>query len=352
MLLQEYERRAAQILDPATLAYFQGGAGAERTLAANRAAFDEWSILPRLLRPMTGGGTALKLMGQELAHPFIVAPMAAQGLVHRDGEIAMSRAAAAQDGLMVLSEQASTPLERLGQDGSCRGWFQLYWAGQDNTMQLAKRAADAGYSALVLTLDAPISGVRDREIAAGFAMPVGANDANLRDIPLRPLPVGASRVFDGFMALAPDWCDLEWLCRSAPLPVLVKGVLRRSDARLAVEMGAQGVIVSNHGGRVLDATPPALRMLPAIAQEVGGQVPVMVDGGIRRGTDAFVALALGARAVLVGRPLIYALAADGARGVSQMLRILRDELEVTMALAGCRDLSEVTREMVIPNRAL
>jgi 4-hydroxymandelate oxidase len=199
----------------------------------------------------------------------------------------------------------------------------------------------------VLTVDAPVSGIRNREQRAGFQLPAGVAAVNLASPVLVPaLAEGASPVFDGLMSVAPQWADVEWLCRQTGLPVLLKGILHADDARLAMQAGAAGIIVSNHGGRVLDSQWPAVKALRGIRAEVGPTVPVLVDGGIRRGTDVFKAIAMGASAVLIGRPYIYALATAGALGVAHLLRSLREELEIGMALSGCRTLSDITADAV------
>jgi 4-hydroxymandelate oxidase len=243
----------------------------------------------------------------------------------------------------VLSSFASTPLEDVAEAATGPLWFQLYWQGDGPaTLALAQRAEAAGYRALVLTVDAPVSGLRNREQRAAFALPDGIAAVNIAKPPVLPqLLPGGSAVFDGMLAIAPTWDDVRWLCRQTRLPVLLKGILHPGDARLAIETGAAGVIVSNHGGRVLDSQWPALNALPGIRSELGAEALILLDGGIRRGTDVFKALALGADAVLIGRPYIHALATAGALGVAHLLKLLREELEVCMALSGCRELSSI-----------
>lgn len=342
----DYERYALQRLDGNALAYLQGGAGDELTCQANLQAWQEWALLPRMLRDLRGGHTRCQLLGDALQHPILLAPIAYQQLFHAEGERASALAAGVMGGAAVLSSFASTRLEDVAEAAPGPLWFQLYWQGDGPaTLALAQRAETAGYRALVLTVDAPVSGVRNREQRAGFQLPADIRAVNLEQaVQLPPLAEGGSAVFDGLMAVAPRWQDLAWLCRHSRLPVLLKGILHAEDARLAMEAGAAGVIVSNHGGRVLDSQWPALRSLPAIRAELGAQVPVLVDGGIRRGSDVFKALALGADAVLIGRPYIHALATAGALGVAHLLRLLREELEATMALCGCRDLASIGPE--------
>jgi len=350
--LGDYEAHARARLDDATWAWLAGGAGDEITQRANRRAWDELMLQPRLLRPLAGGHTRVELLGRTLAHPLLLAPVAYQRLVHPHGEIASALAAAAQGAGMVLSTQASAPLEDvaravLAEPGRGPLWFQLYLQpDRGATRALVQRAEAAGYEALVLTVDAPVSGARDRERRAGFRLPPGISAVNLAGASAPASSTtgpGQSALFDGLLHGAPTWADVEWLRSQTRLPLLLKGVLHPQDARDAVALGAAGLIVSNHGGRTLDTLPPTAAVLPRIADAVGAQVPLLVDGGIRRGTDVLKAVALGARAVLVGRPILHALATAGAIGVAHALRLLRDELEIALALTGCADLTEVSR---------
>jgi 4-hydroxymandelate oxidase len=349
LTLPEFEIAAAARLPKDVLAYLEGGAEAELSVAENRAAFSRIGLLPRLLRPCAGGHTRTVILGQPAAHPIIVAPMAFQKLFHADGERATAMAAAAQDAVMVLGCQTSTPPEDLATVPGTR-WFQLYMqADHDSTMQLVSRAVRCGATALVMTLDAPINGLRDREVAEGFALPDGVRPVMLDALPQPPRPrleEGQSVVFDGMMVFAPKMEDLARLIADSPVPVIVKGCLRPEDASRLVAAGVNGIIVSNHGGRVLDTVPAPITQLAAVVRAAGGTVPVYVDGGIRRGSDVFKAIALGAEAVLVGRPVLHGLVVDGARGASQVLRRLRDELEVTMALCGCATLADITQDML------
>lgn len=349
--LADHELHARQRLDDNAWAYFSGGAGDEITLRANRCAWDALPLWPRVLRPLAGGHTRVTLLGRTLAHPVLVAPIAFQRLAHTDGELAMAYAAAAQGAGVVLSTQASVALETIAhavQPDPGRGplWFQLYLQHDRGfTQALVQRAEAAGYEALVLTVDAPASGVRDRERRAGFRLPPGIAAVNLAGLqapaPVEPHP-GQSALFDGLLHHAPTWDDIAWLRSITRLPVLLKGVLHRADARLAISVGAAGLIVSNHGGRTLDTAPATAQALPRVVRAVAGAVPVLVDGGIRRGTDILKAMALGASAVLVGRPVVWGLANAGAVGVAHVLRLLRDELEVAMALTGCATLADAS----------
>lgn len=353
--LHDFEALAQARLDAAAWAYFAGGAGDEHTLADNAAAWQRLRLLPRVAQALTGGHTRCTLGGRTLAAPLLLAPVAFQRLAHADGEAASALAAAAQGAGFVLSAQASQPLEavaRLVRDDADRGplWFQLYAQPEPGaTLALAQRARDAGFEALVLTVDAPVHGARDRERRASFQLPPGIGAVNLA--PAAAPPPGLSR-FDLAARHALPFSALADLARHSGLPVWVKGVLHADDARAAVAAGAVGVIVSNHGGRTLDTAVSTAQALPAIAQALatrpGPRPGLLVDGGIRRGTDVLKALALGADAVLLGRPQVMALAAGGAHGVAHMLRLLRDELEIAMILCGCRTLAEVQAGLIAP----
>ena len=349
--LADHELHARTQLDDNAWAYFSGGAADEISLRANRTAWDALPLWPRVLRPLAGGHTRVPLLGRTLAHPILLAPVAFQRMAHPDGELAMAYAAAALGAGVVLSTQASVSLESVAQavlpdPGRGPLWFQLYLQPDRGfTQALVQRAEAAGYEALVLTVDAPTSGVRDRERRAGFRLPPGVGPVNLAGLQAPaspPLSPGQSALFDGLLHHAPTWDDIAWLQSITRLPVLLKGVLHPADARQAVSVGAAGLIVSNHGGRTLDTAPATATALPRVVQAVGGAVPVLVDGGIRRGTDVLKAMALGASAVLVGRPAVWGLANAGAAGVAHVLRLLRDELEVAMALTGCATLAEAT----------
>ena len=347
--LADHEAHARTRLDENAWAYFSGGAGNESTLRANCSAWNERLLYPRVLQPLAGGHTRIELLGRALAHPVFLAPVAYQRMAHAGGELASAYAAAALGAGMVLSTQASVTLEAVAQAIGAdpnRGplWFQLYiQPDRGFTRELAQRAERAGYEALVLTVDAPASGARDRERRANFQLPAHVSAVNLAGMAApaqRTLQPGQSALFDNLLASAPTWNDVAWLQSITRLPVLLKGVLHPDDARQAAALGVGGVIVSNHGGRTLDTSPATAAVLPRIVQAVAGELPVLVDGGIRRGTDILKAIALGASAVLVGRPYIHGLANAGALGVAHVLRLLRDELEIAMALCGCRTLAQ------------
>lgn len=353
LTLADYEAQAREKLDPGVWAYFSGGAGDEFTLRKNTQAWQNLELWPRILRRLAGGHTRVNLAGHDLAHPILLAPVAHQKLAHPDGELASALAAAAQGAGYVLSTQSSTPMEAVaravqGDPGRGPLWFQLYWQhDRAFNLELAQRARSAGYESLVLTADAPVSGARDRERQAGFVLPPGIGSIHLQNLP-SPAHLPTDTYCGGLPAHALCWDDLAWLQERTPLPIWLKGVLHPQDALQAQRLGVGGVIVSNHGGRTLDTAPTTMRALPLIAKALGGSLPIIVDGGIRRGTDVLKALALGADAVLIGRPMLHGLAVEGALGVARVIRLLRDELEIAMALTGCRTRGEVTAELLTP----
>ena len=347
----DYEALARERVTDRAWAYMSGGSADEVTLRENCEAFRRLSLRTRVLRDLKDGNARLDLFGRPFEFPILLAPIAFQKLVHPDGELATVLAASAHKAGMILSTQASVPLEDVARQAQGPLWFQLYiQADRGFTRELVRRAEIAGYEAIVLTVDAPVSGLRNREQRAGFTLPTGIEAVNLRGMCPPPQASGqaGSNVLLGgpLLAAAPTWADVDWLRSLTSLPVLIKGVMTAEDARRALDAQVSGIIVSNHGGRTLDTQPPTVCVLPEIAEAVGGRVPLLVDGGIRRGSDVFKALALGANAVLVGRPYVYGLAAAGAVGVSHVIHILRAEFELTMALTGCRILEDISPALV------
>lgn len=347
----DYEPYARERMSEQAWAYLAGGAADELTLADNRAAFDRLRLRSRVLQDLSGGHTRVRLFGQDFDHPIFLAPVAYQKLAHPEGELASVLAASALGAGMVVSTQASVELEVIATQAQTPLWFQLYiQPDRDFTAALIRRAERAGYQALVLTVDAPVNGVRNREQRAGFALPVGVEAVNLRG--MRALqaqadPSARSLLLGGpLLAAAPTWADLTWLRAQTRLPILLKGIMSGVDAEQALVAGVDGLIVSNHGGRTLDGMPATIEVLPEVAAVVQRRVPLLLDGGIRRGSDVLKALALGADAVLVGRPYVFGLATAGALGVAHVLKVLRAELEVSMALTGCRDLSSIGPEVI------
>lgn len=347
--LDDYEALAREHLSGGAWAYFAGGSGNEWTTRENIAAFARLPLFPRALRDLSQADTGLTLFGTKLAAPILVAPVAFQKLAHPDGELATAVAAAALEIPMVVSTQASVTLEEIAAVAPASLWFQLYiQPDRTFTEALVRRAEAAGYRVLVVTVDAPVNGLRNREQRAGFALPPDVSAVNLEGARvLPPGPANALLFGTPLIASAPTWRDLEWLRSLTNLPILAKGIAHPRDARLALDCGMDGLIVSNHGGRALDGAPAAIDLLPAVMDEVGSSAPVLMDGGIRRGADVLRALALGARAVLIGRPCIFGLAVAGAPGVAHVLRILRGELELAMALTGCAGVSSIDRSVLV-----
>jgi isopentenyl diphosphate isomerase/L-lactate dehydrogenase-like FMN-dependent dehydrogenase len=353
---RDYEVLAERFMAPPHYAYVAGGSGDDLTVAANLAAFSRWNIWPRLLRDMRAGHTRVTIAGEHLAHPLFLAPVAFQNLAHARGELETARAAHATDTCLITSTLASHSLEDVARAAGPQRWFQLYFQPrQDDTQDLLERACNAGYRAIVVTLDASVQVPSLRALRAGFRMPatcIAVNlAANLADhdraeaIALAP---GESRIFQGIMRTAPTWSDLASLLQTSPLPVWVKGVLHAADAVKLQQAGCAGLIVSNHGGRSLDGAPASLDALPAIRAALGSAFPLLFDGGIRSGSDVFKALALGADGVLIGRLQMYALGVAGGLGVAHMITMLREELEVCMAMAGCATVQEIERGALEP----
>ena len=339
--VDDYAEVARERLQPGPYGYVAGGAGDERTLRANAAAYERWELRPRVLVDVGSVTTSTTVLGTEVALPLLVAPTAFQRLCHPDGELALARAAASAGTVMTLSTLSSvTPAElAVGAPGGPK-WFQLYWSRDRGfTQALVRAAEEAGFTALMLTVDLPVAGLRERDVRAGFALP--------DDLPLPNIPQTLRRedFHQALHAVVDDrltWRDLEWLHSVSPLPLVIKGILTAEDALLAAEHGASAIVVSNHGGRQLDGVPASLDALPEVVEAAGERVEVLVDGGVRRGTDVLKALALGARAILSGRPILWGLAVGGEEGVAQVLELLRREVELGLKLLGCTSPTEVT----------
>lgn len=327
--LEPFQQQAQAALSPEAWAYLQDTAGCGLTAQANREAFDAIRLVPRVLADMRQATTAVNLFGQSLEHPLLLAPIAYQRLFHADGEQGSAAAADAQGGAMLVSSLASQSLESIAAASERPLWFQLYWQGsRERTLRLLKRAEAAGYAVMVVTVDAPV-----KQALCTLPPHIGAVNCE-QPLQASPLKTGESAVFQGWMSQAPTWQDMLWLRAQTQHPLLIKGILHADDAEQAMGMGFDGIIVSNHGGRVLDSVISSLDALTQVLAQVQGRVPVLFDSGIRSGLDAYKALSLGAAAVCIGRPYIYGLAANGALGVAQVIRLMRDELEMTMALMG------------------
>jgi (S)-2-hydroxy-acid oxidase len=329
LTVDDYEPLARERLPGDVYDYYAGGAGDEWTLVENRRAFRDWVIRPRMLTGAWPVDPSTEVLGTRVGFPVLVAPWAYQRLAHPDGELATARAAATAETIMVVSSTTVDHLEDVADASDGPKWWQLYvFTDRGLSREMLRRVHAAGFGAVVLTVDFPDNGLRHRDARNAFVMPIG-------------LP-------SGDLVYAPDlvWDDLAWIREAAPVPLLVKGILTGEDARIAVERGVDGIVVSNHGGRQLDQVHAPITVLPEVVDAVAGRVPVLVDGGFRRGTDVFTALALGATAVLVGRPTCWGLAVAGEEGVVDVLRVLRVELENAMLLAGTKTVADITHAHV------
>ena len=347
MQLPDLEARAREVLDPAAFDYISGGADDELTLTDNAQAWDRWRFRPRVLRDVSGVDLSTTVLGHPVTTPILLAPTAYHRLAHPEGECATARAAAATGAAMIVSTMASVPLEDVS--AAAPGallWFQLYvHVDRAVTVSLVRRAEAAGYQALVVTVDTPVLGRRRRDGEGGFSLPPGVQAANLvaSGVDHTNLAHYASSSFDP--SLTPE--AISWLCAQTRLPVVVKGVLRGDDAATCIDAGAAAIIVSNHGGRQLDGAIATADALPDVVAEVAGRGEVYVDGGIRRGTDVLRALALGARAVLLGRSAVWGLALGGADGVRAVMAEFADETVRAFTLAGAASCADVTADLLI-----
>lgn len=339
--MDELEAQARAILDPAPYDYFAGGAGDEITLRENTEAWSRLRLSPKMLVDVASCDPSVEVIGQRLAHPLLVAPMAYQKHAHDEGESGMARAAAAAGAGFVLSSQTTTaPADVAAAAPDVTRWFQLYvFRDRAISFDLVEQARESGYRALVVTVDFPVGGVRYRDQRSGFRVEHPSVVAR-----------GPMTIQQAFAAHDPSltWDDLAAFADAARMPLLLKGILRPDDARRAADVGAAGVIVSNHGGRQLDTVLTGAEALPAVAAEVGDEIDVLVDGGIRRGWDVAKALALGAKAVLVGRRALWGLTVGGAEGAQRELERIADEFDATLALLGCPKARDLDATYLVP----
>jgi 4-hydroxymandelate oxidase len=349
--LLDYAEAARGKLDPMVYDYYAGGALDEITLRENRAAYDRLRLQYRVLAGVGPRELATRVLGQAVSMPILVAPTAFHKMAHADGEAGAARAASAAGTLFILSSLSNTAMEDVF--AVCDGprWFQLYiYKDRGVTRELIARAEGAGAQAIVLTVDAPVWGTREKDVRNGFQLKPGlavenvvpAGKGDFPKVEGSGLAAYVNTLFDGSLSFD----DLEWLCATTRLPVVVKGVCHPQDAVECARRGAQAVVVSNHGGRQLDTCPATLEVLPEIVDALAGRIETYVDGGIRRGTDVVKALALGARAVLVGRPVLWGLAVNGEAGVREVLELLRRELSDAMALCGCTRIGQIGRGLI------
>jgi 4-hydroxymandelate oxidase len=335
--LKDYELAARERLEPAVWDYYAGGAEDEVSLRANLDAWERWWLRPRVLVDVSDVDMATTVLGQPISMPILVAPTAGHGLAHPNGECATARAAAEAGSILIASTSSSCCLEDIAEACAGTNWFQLYLREWKTAEGILARAVDAGYRAIVLTVDFPCFGRRERDIRNAF---------KVRMYPLGNYDPAAGEPEEGLCWDALTWDVVEWIRERTTLPLVLKGILTAEDALIAAERGVDGIIVSNHGGRQLDGAIPPIEALPEVVEAVAGRCEVYVDGGVRRGTDVLKALALGARAVLVGRPVLWGLAVDGQEGARRVLEILREELERAMKLSGMPRVAGVDRNLV------
>ena len=341
--LFEYEKLAEAQLDKGDYDFIAGGATDEITIHRTRAVFDSIMISPRMSVDVSKRDLSTTVLNHKISLPVMLDPAGNHSAAHPDAEMATAKAASGASTLMILSSHASRTLEDVASVTTGPLWFQQYFfSDRGLTLEMAARAEEAGYSAICITLDAKISPKRERNIRNSYIGPQSPNYAHV-DLGTQSskfaadAPSGTTDI----RSVSADWSELEWFTSSINLPVVTKGIMRGSDALLSVEHGAQAVIVSNHGGRYLDTTPATIEVLPEVAQTVDGRAEIYLDGGIRRGTDVYKAIALGARSVLIGRPLFWGLAINGEAGVASVIEILRDELDATMGMCRCTQESDI-----------
>lgn len=349
--LAELEPLARAALSPVAFDYYASGSDDEVTLRRNQEAFRELALAYRVLVDVSTVSPRTEVLGCAVPAPILLAPTAFHRLAHPDGELATVRAAGAHGAITILSTLSTTRVEEVLEAATAPVWFQLYvYKDRGATRELVARVEAAGVRALVLTVDAPVLGRRERDIRNRFALPPGLRVENLhgaRGEVSRPVAEsGLAAYFSELLDPRLTWDDVAWLRGLTRLPILVKGVVRADDAVRAVGAGAAGIVVSNHGGRQLDTAPATIEVLPRIAEAVDGRAELLLDGGVRRGTDALKALALGARAVLLGRPILWGLALAGQAGVAEVLGMLRRELELAMALCGCPTIAAITPDLI------
>uniref|UniRef100_A0A1I8P2Q4 (S)-2-hydroxy-acid oxidase n=1 Tax=Stomoxys calcitrans TaxID=35570 RepID=A0A1I8P2Q4_STOCA len=354
--VDDFEKEASKKIDKSALDYYRSGAGEQFTLNLNREAFRRLRIRPRCLRDVSHLDTSCDVLGYKLKWPLGIAPTAMQKMAHPDGEAGNAKAAGEMGSIFILSTLATTSIEEVAEIApkTCK-WFQLYvYKDRSLTEKLLRRVEKANFKAIVLTVDAPIFGQRWADVRNNFSLPSNLRLANFESSSSQSDGVHGEEGTSGINEYVSSqfdatltWRDVEWLVKSTHLPVIVKGILTAEDAILAREFGCSGVIVSNHGARQLDYVPASIEALPEVVGAVGNDMVVMLDGGVRHGNDIFKALALGAKMVFVGRPALWGLGCEGSGGVKKMLQVLQKDFEITLALAGCKNLEDIQKNMVV-----
>jgi 4-hydroxymandelate oxidase len=348
----DYETAASAKLHKMVYDYYASGAHDEITLRDNHVAYDRIKLKYRVLRDISRRTLSTNVLGEQVSMPVLIVPTAFQRMAHPDGEVATARAAGAVGTIMVLSTLSNSSIEEVVSAASGPVWFQLYvYKDREATAGLVHRAEDAGCKAIVVTVDALLWGRRERDVRNRFQLPEGLSVKNLmpagkEQFPKEVADSGLAAYMASMIDQSLTWKVTEWLRSITHLPVLIKGVIRADDAVKAVDHGASGIIVSNHGGRQLDTSPATVEVLPEIVSAVADKIEVLIDGGIRRGTDVVKAIALGAKAVLVGRPILWGLAVDGEQGVARVLEILRNEFDLAMGLCGCSSVNQIQSDLI------
>ncbi|KAF9588991.1 hypothetical protein IFM89_017670 [Coptis chinensis] len=350
--VEEYEPLAKQRLPKMVFDYYASGAEDQWTLKENRNAFSRILFRPRILIDVSHIDLSTTVLGYKISMPIMISPTAMQKMAHPDGEYATARAAASANTAMVLSSWSTSSVEEVASTGPGLRFFQLYvYKNRNVVAQLVRRAEKAGFKAIALTVDTPRLGRREADIKNRFNLPPHLTLKNFEGLDLGKMEKtsdsGLASYVAGQIDRSLEWKDIQWLQTITKLPILVKGVMTAEDTRLSIQHGAAGIIVSNHGARQLDYVPATISCLEEVVKAAQGRIPVFLDGGVRRGTDVFKALALGASGIFIGRPVLYSLAVEGEAGVKNVLQMLRDEFELTMALAGCRSLKEITRNHIV-----
>ncbi|KAK9074130.1 hypothetical protein SSX86_006727 [Deinandra increscens subsp. villosa] len=348
----EYQAIAKEKLPKQAYDYYASGAEDEWTLEENRNAFSRILFRPRILIDVSKIDMTTTILGFKISMPIMVAPTAFQKMAHPEGEYATARAASAAGTIMTLSSWATSSVEEVASTGPGIRFFQLYVYKDRNVVaQLVRRAEKAGFKAIALTVDTPRLGRREADIKNRFTLPPYLTLKNFEGLNLGKMDEANDSGLASYVAGQIDrtlsWKDVKWLQTITKMPILVKGVITAEDTRIAIQAGAQGIIVSNHGARQLDYVPATIMALEEVVKAAQGRIPVFLDGGVRRGTDVFKALALGASGIFIGRPVVFSLAAEGEAGVRNVLQMLRDEFELTMALSGCTTLREITRDHIV-----
>lgn len=356
----ELKTQASKRLKEEVFDYIAGAAGAERTMKYNKQGFENWRILPKMLKDVSAADTSTRVFGQQIPAPILLAPIGVQSIIHEEGELATAKAASALGLPMICSTVSSQPLEVIGQNrGVCANWYQLYWPGNNElTLSLVKRAEKAGFGAIVITLDTFLLAWRERDLKHAY-LPFFYHEGitnYLSDPVFQRLLAEETNGKKSdeiklwgrlFSNPSVTWQDLQMIQEATSLPVILKGILRPSDAEQARKQGIDGIIVSNHGGRQVDGCVAAIDMLEEVVNAVGNDYPVLYDSGIRRGADVFIALALGAKAVLLGRPYAYGLGLDGELGVRNVLENIMADFDLTMALSGCKNIAQISRDYLV-----